>query len=194
MFFRIFGILVLVLAVQGSTPSWADEAAELKAGLTALGSKDYATAIRTLLPLAIEGNAEAQYQVGLIYHDGQGVPKDPCVSVVWMEKAARQSHPRAALMMGFTFFFGSGVRENLELAYRWASLAHKVGHPEAESQMFVFGHDLTPEQKSAIDRDMGAWDPSKLPPTDYFFFGANAIQPKKHYKETVERTQVHACR
>ena len=194
MFRNLSAALLLTLLL--SPAAMADDAQDqqVESGLAALKSKDFPEAIRILLPLAVEGNAEAQFQIGLMYYKGDGLPKDRCVAIVWLEKAARQAHARAALMTGFTFYFGGGVKKSHELAYRWASFAHKLGHSQAKNQMFVFGHDLPQDKKDAIDRDMETWNPAQLPQTEYFFIDGSTLQPLDYYRKFVKRTSMFPCR
>lgn len=194
MIFKLFGIVSLFFALLCHAPAWAGTVTALDSGLAALKAENYEKAIDLLLPLAVEGNAEAQYQIGFMHMKGQKFQKDPCIAIIWIEKAARQSHPKAALMMGFKFYFGSGVKENLELAYRWASYAHKLGHVEGETYMYIYGYDLPQDKRDAIDRDMESWDPDQLPPTEYFLYDSGSILPKTHYKTHSERTRVMGCR
>jgi len=51
---------------------------------------DHATALNKFLPLANQGNAEAQLELGLMYADGQGVPRDYKEAVKWFRLAADQ--------------------------------------------------------------------------------------------------------
>lgn len=55
----------------------------------------YKTAMRKLLPLACDGNAQAQYAVGYMYYYGYGVTQDTEVGYVWIERSARQAYPPA---------------------------------------------------------------------------------------------------
>ena len=54
------------------TPALAD----LAAGLKAYKGGDYAGALGEFLPLAKQGNAVAQFTLGLMYYNGEGVPQD----------------------------------------------------------------------------------------------------------------------
>ena len=62
-----------------TAPAWAgfDE------GLAALKRDDYATALREFRPLAEQGNAKAQYSLGLMYFASTGVPQDLAEAVKW---------------------------------------------------------------------------------------------------------------
>ncbi len=56
---------------------------------------DYATAIREFCPLAKQGHAKAQHNLGVMYENGQGVPQDDAEAVKWYHKAAEQGHATA---------------------------------------------------------------------------------------------------
>jgi TPR repeat protein len=62
---------------------WDDAVAAYKRG-------DYASAYKQLKPLAEQGNGAAQNNLGTIYKEGQGVPKDNAEAVKWFRKAAEQ--------------------------------------------------------------------------------------------------------
>ncbi len=53
-------------------------------GLAAYQRGDYAAAIREWRPLAKQGVAEAQYNLGVIYDRGQGVTQDYAEAVKWL--------------------------------------------------------------------------------------------------------------
>ena len=57
-------------------------------GLAAYGRGDYETALREWRPLAEQGLAVAQFNLGLMYDEGQGVPQDYAEAVKWYRKAA----------------------------------------------------------------------------------------------------------
>jgi formylglycine-generating enzyme required for sulfatase activity len=54
----------------------------------ALAVKDYATAISKFTSLAERGNTVAQFNLGVFYLNGQGVPKDDKQGYGWIKKAA----------------------------------------------------------------------------------------------------------
>jgi TPR repeat protein len=63
------GLMVVVLTAAASAGPFAHAAAAYRQG-------DYATALRIILPLAKKGYAPAQLKLGLIYGNGNGVPRD----------------------------------------------------------------------------------------------------------------------
>jgi hypothetical protein len=62
------------------------------AAFDAYDRRDYATALRLLRPLAEDGNAAAQLDLGIMYSDGLGVPKNPVEGVKWYRFAASQGN------------------------------------------------------------------------------------------------------
>ena len=75
--FRIASILILTLALA------APAQAGFKHGVAAYKRGDYATALREFRPLAEQGNAAAQYSLGVIYDEGYGAPENDVEAVKW---------------------------------------------------------------------------------------------------------------
>ena len=100
-------ILIAALVIAAG-PSMAEQ---FEAGLAANVMQDYATAMRTWLPLAQSGNAPAQYHVGVMYANGQGAPRDDHQAVFWYRKAADQGNASAYYNLGFRYENGRGVPE-----------------------------------------------------------------------------------
>ena len=64
---------------------------------------DYATALSLLRPLAAQGNAKAQYNLGVMYERGQGVPQDYKEAVRLYGLAATQEHESAQYNLGVMY-------------------------------------------------------------------------------------------
>ena len=62
----------------------------------AVKRRDYATAVRLVRPLAEQGNAGAQYTLGVFYDNGLGVPQDRVTSYMWFSLSAAQGREGAA--------------------------------------------------------------------------------------------------
>ena len=65
--------LTVALLLGSSGNGWS---ADYQKGFSAFTSGDYASALREWIPLAEQGNADAQYNLGLMYDYGDGVPQD----------------------------------------------------------------------------------------------------------------------
>jgi uncharacterized protein len=65
--------------------------------------KDFATALRLVQPLADKGVAYAQYNLGVMYQNGQGVPQNYTEALKWFRLAANQGYGPAQSSLGFMF-------------------------------------------------------------------------------------------
>jgi Sel1 repeat len=79
-----FPIILALSIVCLAVTAWAD----YQAGMDAYGRGDYAAALRELRPLAEQGDSGAQFYLGLLYENGDGVPRDFVKARQWYEKAA----------------------------------------------------------------------------------------------------------
>jgi TPR repeat protein len=114
-------------------------------GLVAADNGDYATAIRLWRPLAEQGNAAAQFNLGLIYYKGQGVPQDYAAAAVWLRKAADQGVTAAQWSIGSMYMNGRGVRQDYAAAVSWYRKAADKGDASAQSNlgvMYAEGHGV----------------------------------------------------
>lgn len=102
-------------------------AADLQRGLDAYQSGDYATALAQFEPLAEQGDSVAQFSLGVMYDNGEGVIQDYEQAFSWFQRAAEQGHPRAQGHLGRMYFLGRGVDEDLVQAYIWFNLAVAQG-------------------------------------------------------------------
>ncbi len=130
-------VLVLTAAILKDTPARADERSDIASAWAAYQRGDHATALKTLKPLAEAGNADAEYDLGTMYSDGHGVPRDPRLAQTWWEKAANQGQADAQFSLGFMLLHGSGEGDNAVAAdpsagLPWIEKAAAQGHASAE--------------------------------------------------------------
>jgi uncharacterized protein len=109
--------------------------ADFKAGVEAHHRSDYATALREWQPLAEQGNAFAQYNLGLLYDNGQGVPKDYDQARQWYEKAAVQGHAEAQVNLGILYDYGRSIPQDFKKAVYWYRLSAKQGNDLAQRRL-----------------------------------------------------------
>lgn len=81
--------------------------------------------------LANLGAASAQYNLGLMYRKGDGVPADPARAALWLGKAAAQGHDNAQLSLGLMYLEGGGVTKDDKLAAQWFAKAAAQGQAPA---------------------------------------------------------------
>jgi TPR repeat protein len=88
-------------------PAWAG----FEEGLAAYDKKDYQTALTEFRKAAEQGDADAQFNLGWMYADGQGVLQDFKTAVTWYRQAAEQGHACPCAVRP-----GSDVRQRLRCA------------------------------------------------------------------------------
>lgn len=118
----------LVALAASAVPALAD----VRAGVEAWQRGDYRKAVEEWRPLAIAGDADAQFNLGQAYKLGRGVPLDPGLAEQWFGKAAVQKHPQAEVNFGLALF-QNGKRDE---AAPWLEKAAMRGEPRAQ---LVFG-------------------------------------------------------
>ena len=81
---------------------------------------------------AEQGDAAAQYNLGLCYEEGKGVATNYVTAVQWFRKAAERGHPGAQCQLGFCYFMGEGVPENTVEAIQWYRKSAEQRYPPAQ--------------------------------------------------------------
>jgi uncharacterized protein len=127
--------------------------AGLEEGIAAFSSGDYALAFREFQPLAEQGNARAQGNLGVMYQNGKGVPKDEKRAFFWYLKAAEQGIARAQADLGFLYANGNGVAQDYQQAVVWYRKAAEQGYAEAQFNlgvMYDVGNGVPKDEQQAI--------------------------------------------
>ena len=99
-----------------------------------------------LLRLAERGDAKAQYNLGVMYRKGHGVPKNDAEAVKWYRKAAEQGYVDAQYNLGFMYHTGEGVPYDYAKAYMWWSLAKALGDKNVVNNLDIIKNEMTPTQ------------------------------------------------
>jgi len=98
---------------------------------------DYSTELKVWRPLAEQGDAEAQYNLGVMYERGLGVSRDYIKSVKWYRKAAEQGYAKAESSLGQRYYYGEGVPQNNREAVKWFRKAAEQGHATGQLRLGV---------------------------------------------------------
>jgi len=88
--------------------------ADFQAGLDAYNQGDYATALKEWQPLAKQGDAFAQSNLGQLYQYGLGGPQDYAQARDWYRLAAEQGYAPAQFNLGFLYDKGLGVPQDTD--------------------------------------------------------------------------------
>ena len=94
-----------------------------------------APSIRALHALAEQGNPEAQFNLGILYDQGRGLPKDKQEAVRWYRRAAMQADTFAQNALGDNYWEGTGVPKDDREAVRWWRLAADKGFAPAQHSL-----------------------------------------------------------
>ncbi|SFP49903.1 Sel1 repeat-containing protein [Sphingomonas rubra] len=115
----------LALAMLVATPP---AAADVKAGLDAWNHGEWARAIAEWRPLAIQGDADAQFNLAQAYKFGRGVPVDLNQALAWFKRAADQGHRQAEDSYGIALFQSNRKPE----AFPYLDRSARRGEPRAQ--------------------------------------------------------------
>jgi TPR repeat protein len=132
---------------------------------------EYATALRLFRPLAGQGNAIAQFNLGVMYRDGLGVPQNYPEALKWFRKAADQGMANAQYNLGSMYYGGLGVSRNYLQAYMWFDIAASQfpGMSKEDRDRAVKARDfvaskMAPAQVAKAQKLAREWKPTKQPP------------------------------
>lgn len=126
--------------------------ADMQKANSAYGKKEYRLALAEYLKLAQADAAAqperitAQYMLGVMHANGEGIPQDYSEAVSWYYLAAQQGHAGAQNNLGVMYYRGRGVPANLIRAYKWLSLASAGGDTTAAANSKVVAAHMTPKQ------------------------------------------------
>jgi TPR repeat protein len=116
--------LVLLLCMVFGSPA---NAYDLKTAIAAYESGDYQTAYEQFTQLALNNDAEAQYNLAFMYFGGEGIPQNDVKAAYWFEQAAKSGHAAAQDTLGYMYLNGRGLDTDRVRAYVWYSLAADNG-------------------------------------------------------------------
>jgi len=132
--------IALLLFTLSALTSWAGD---FQKGWSAYKSGDYTTALKEFAALAEQGNAYAQYNLGVMYDTGQGVPQDYKQAVKWYTKAAEQGKAEAQYNLGIKYAEGQGVPQDNVYAHMWFNLAAVDGSKDASKNRDIIAKRMT---------------------------------------------------
>jgi len=127
--------LFMLAAKQGNQPSIEVIEAMFEQGLKAAKSGKYDIALREWAPLADNGSARAQMNLGTMYSKGDGVDKDAQVALGWYLKAAEQGLLDAQFRVAQMYEDGEGTESKPVKALYWFGRAAKQG--DVRSQLII---------------------------------------------------------
>ena len=101
-----------------------------------------------------EKNAIDQYNLGLMYANGEGVKQDYFKAVEWFQKAADQGLAKAQYNLGDMYFYGQGVKQDYIKAVEWWQKAAEQGDAKAQfnlGNMYYNGQGVKQDYIKAVE-------------------------------------------
>jgi uncharacterized protein len=150
-------ILLSFAGLIGAIPALAD----FQAGMDAYQKGDYVAAAKEWRPLAEQGDAVAQFNLGLLYLDGHGVPQSSEEASNWFRRAAEQDYVQAQHNLGAMYGSGQGVKRDYVQAYKWLNICAAKGNNGCVTQRDLIAKKLKPGQVAEAQRLATAFKPQK---------------------------------
>jgi TPR repeat protein len=149
----------LLLAMGAALPARADELADCGSAGT-LMKTDPDRAVSACRHLADQGDAGAQYNLGVAYANGQGVAQNYAEAIKWFRKAADQGDAHAQYGLGVAYAKGHGIPRDFVQAHVWFNLAAAQGDAEAAKGRDLMASIMTPSQIEKAQALVAAWKPT----------------------------------
>jgi TPR repeat protein len=102
--------------------------------------------------LAEAGDPAAQYELGVMYQNGEGVPQNYSKAVKWFRMAAEQGDSNAQYSLGLKYSVGHGVPQNYPEAAKWHRKSAEQGNRAAQlslARMYDRGNGVPQNDLSA---------------------------------------------
>jgi TPR repeat protein len=128
------------------------QSADFQKGLDASNKGDFKTAYKEWSPLAEQGYASAQHNLGVMYANGWGVLQGYKQAVRWYRKAAEQGYAGAQYNMAVVYANGRGVLQDDKQAVHWYRKAAEQGYADAQYNlgiMYAMGQSVLQDNKQA---------------------------------------------
>ena len=135
--------LFFILALFSSTTSFANDFQE---GLDAIHGTNYNKALEKLRPLAAQGHAAAQYNLGVMHEWGDGVPQNNLLAIKWYRRAAENFHKDAQNNLGAMYSKGEGTDQSFVEALKWFIISSENGSEAGRKNIDIVEKRMTSEQ------------------------------------------------
>ena len=99
--------------------------------------ENYTQAIEWFTKSANQGLAEAEYNLGVMYYNGQGVKRDYPKAFELFTKSANQGYAKAEYNLGVMYYNGHGIKQDYQKAFEWFTKSANQGYAEAEYNLGV---------------------------------------------------------
>lgn len=139
-------LVAVFLALAGCSDQSQQDAANYQEGIDAYAKGNFPVALEKLKPFAEHGDAQAQFTLGMMYRNGQGISQDDKEAGAWWSKAAEQGHVEAQEHLGLRYANGQGVTQDWVQADKWFSIAASAGKETAVNNQKMVEVHMPPEK------------------------------------------------
>ena len=155
---RLLGGMLVVLLVSGVA---CKQSSSVQAPAQTETAPTAPTDVAALRVKANAGDADAQFNLGVWYNFGHGVPQDSAQAVAWIRKAADQGLVGAQFNLGNAYRDGHGVPQDYVEAHKWINLAASRASA-ADQKRYAEARDslaklMTPAQLAEAQKLASAW-------------------------------------
>jgi hypothetical protein len=135
-------LFVFFISLQLVSVAWSQD---YKTAYADYERGDFTAAFKTWRTLALKGDVDSQFNLGVMYEAGQGVPQDYARAFAWYRLAANRGQAEAQDSLGSMYAEGLGVPRDEGKALMWYRKAAKQGHLLARKKL-----GMVSSQKSEI--------------------------------------------
>ena len=143
----IISSVFIYLAFHALNLGWSEDK-----GSDAYQKGDYVTAFKEWKPKAEKGNKFFQYNLGLLYNLGKGVPQDYKEAFKWFSLSAQQGYEVAQRELGVMYYKGVGTIQDYIYAHMWWSIAASSGETTAATNRDKVVEEMTKDQIAEAQR------------------------------------------
>ena len=119
--------------------------ADFDTGLKEFNNGNYKNALKIWRPLAKDGLSNAQYNVGLMHHNGLGTKQDYKQAYYWLLLSSEQGNLNSIRLISTLYALGNGVKKDYLKSYMWA----KIGADNDDQNSKILLDGLLKEMKSS---------------------------------------------
>jgi uncharacterized protein len=109
---------------------------EFKTAMESYNNKDFPKALQTFQTLAQKDYDKAEFMLGKMYSNGEGIPQDYGQAVKWYKASAEKGNAWAQFYLGLMYNYGKGVPKDSTQAFTWYT---KAAQQENAVAQFVLG-------------------------------------------------------
>ena len=142
-------VVLLLLLTSSIRLAYAD----FNDGVVAYLMGQYDKAYNTMRSLAeTADHAYAQYYLGMMYLNGQGVDQSYEEAAKWFRKAAEHGVPQAQYKLGYLYNQGQGLPKDLESAYAWYRVGAEYHHQKSINSIDKVKGQLTSDELKEAEK------------------------------------------